>query len=228
MRAYPPPTAWAAVRRPQWQRVARAHRLGRARTAELWQQLQQPALPVPAHVVRAKARLLQVLVEQLDTSLEAVAAYRQEIDRFFTTLPAADWAKSLPGGQHGMTVPTIWAELGDAPARWQSWQHLQATAGMTPVTARSGKQCLVYFRFACNTHLRHAVDTLAFVSLPRSAWARAAYDQQRTRGHSHHRALRAVGAKWLKILFTMWRHQAPYDEQFHLANIGKQHLRQVA
>ena len=228
LRAYPTPTALATLRVSQWQRFARAHRLGQARTAELWQQLQQPALPVPAHVMRAKARLLQVLVAQLDTSLEAVATYRQEIDRFFTTLPAADWAKSLPGGQHGMTVPTILAELGDAPARWQSWQHLQATAGMTPVTARSGKQCLVYFRFACNTHLRHAVDTLAFVSLQRSVWAQALYQQHRNRGQRHHRALRAVGAKWLKIIFTMWTHHAPYDEQYHLANIAKQHLRRVA
>ncbi len=228
VRAYPTPTAVAALRRPQWQRFARAHRLGQARTAKLWQQLQPPALPVPAHVIRAKARLVEVLVEQLSTVVAALARYQTEIHRFFAALPAAKWAKTLPGGRQGLTVPRICAELGDALGRWQSWQHLQAYAGMVPVTKRSGTQCLIRFRFACNAQLRAAVDTLAFVSLPRSAWARAAYDQQRTRGHSHHRALRAVGAKWLKILFTMWRHQAPYDEQFHLANIGKQHLRQVA
>ena len=228
LRAYPTPTALATVRRREWARFARAHRLGAARTTALWEQLHQPTVPVPAHVIRAKARVVQVLVEQLDIVVKATASYHEEIVCFFAALPAAEWMRSLPGGQQGLMVPTIWAELGDAPGRWQSWQHLQAYAGMVPVTERSGKQHRVRFRFACNTQLRYALDRLAFCSLQRSEWARAAYDRQRTRGHRHHRALRAVGAKWLKIIFTMWTHQAPYDEQFHLANIGKQHLRQVA
>ena len=228
LRAYPAPTALATVRRPQWQRFARAHRIGEARTAEWWEILQQPTLPVPEHVIRAKARLVHVLVEQLDTVVPAVATYQEEIDRFFAALPAAEWAKSLPGGRHGMLVPTIWAELGDVAGRWQSVPHLQAHAGAVPVTERSGKQQRVRFRFACNTHLRYALDRLAFCSLQRSEWARAYYRRQRSRGHSHHRALRALSAKWAKIIFVMWRHHRPYEEQYHLANMTKQHLRQVA
>lgn len=228
LRAYPTPTALATVRRREWERFARAHRLGAARTTELWEQLHQPTVPVPTHVIRAKARVVQVLAEQLDTVVKATASYHEEIARFFAALPAAEWMTSLPGGQHGLMVPTIWAELGDAPGRWQSVAHLQAHAGMVPVTEQSGKQHVVRFRFACNTQLRYALDRLAFCSLQHSDWARAAYDRQRKRGHRHHRALRAVGAKWLKIIFTMSKHQAPYDEQYHLANIARQHLRQVA
>jgi hypothetical protein len=48
---------------------------------------------------------------------------------------------------------------------------------------------------------------------------------QRARGHSHHRALRALGAKWLKIIFVMWERQVPYDEQYHLATMTRQQLR---
>jgi hypothetical protein len=40
--------------------------------------------------------------------------------------------------------------------------------------------------------------------------------------------LRALGAKWLKIIFVMWRDHKPYDEQFHLANIALQKMRQAA
>ncbi len=228
LRTYPTPTAVATLRRREWERFARAHRLGAARTTALWEQLHQPTVPVPAHVIRAKARVVLVLVEQLDTVVTAIASYHEEIARFFATLPAAEWMRSLPGGQHGLMVPTIWAELGDAPGRWQSVAHLQAQAGMVPVTKRSGKQHLVRFRFACNTHLRYALDRLAFCSLQRSEWARAYYHQQRKRGHRHHRALRALGAKWLKIIFTMWIQHRPYDEQYHLANMATQHLRQVA
>ena len=32
-----------------------------------------------------------------------------------------------------------------------------------------------------------------------------------------HQALRALGAKWRKIIFAMWQRQVPYDEQYHLA-----------
>ena len=59
-----------------------------------------------------------------------------------------------------------------------------------------------------------------------SAWARAYYDQQRARGHSHHQALRALGAKWLKIIFVMCERHVPYDEQYHLATMTRQQLRQ--
>ena len=211
----------------QWQRWARAHRLPEARTGELWAVLRQPQLPVPAHVVRAKARLMHTLMEQLRPVVAAVAQYRKAIDDFFASMPAAQWARTLPIGKHGITAPTLWARLGDAPGRWASFRHLQAHAGTVPVTKRSGKQQrVVQFRFACDKALRHVVDQVAYLSLLSSAWARPYYDQQRARGHSHRQALRALGAKWLKIIFVMWQRQVPYDEQYHLATMTRQQLRQ--
>ena len=90
------------------------------------------------------------------------------------------------------------------------------------MTKRSGKQQLVHFRFACDKSLRYIIDHVASLSLLSSAWARAYYDQQRARGHSHRQALRALGAKWLKIIFVMWQRQVPYDEQYHLATMARQ------
>jgi transposase len=225
LQAYPTPEALARLTAQQWQRWAKAHRLSDARAAELWAVLQQPQLPVPAHVVRAKARLMLTLVAALAPVAEAVAAYRQAIDDFFGRMPAAHWARTLPVGERGITVPTLWARLGDAPARWASFRHLQAQAGTVPVTKRSGKQQVVTFRFACDKSLRYVVDQVAFLSLQRSEWARAYYDQQRARGHRHRHALRALGAKWLKIIFVMWQWQVPYDEQHHLATMARQALR---
>jgi hypothetical protein len=95
-----------------------------------------------------------------------------------------------------------------------------------PVTKRSGKQQVVHFRFACDTALRYVVDRVAFLSLRSSEWARAYYDQQRARGHTHRRALRALAAKWVKVIFAMWERQVPYDEQYHLATMARQQLRQ--
>jgi Transposase/Transposase IS116/IS110/IS902 family len=226
LQAYPTPAAVTGLTERKWQRWARAHRLSEGRTQELWDVLQQPQLPVPVHVVRAKARLMQTLVAQLLPVVAAVGQYRETIEDFFASLPAAQWVRSLPIGKHGITAPTLWARLGDAPGRWESFRHLQAQAGTVPVTKRSGKQQRVQFRLACDKALRYVVDQVAFLSLLSSEWARAYYDQQRARGHSHRQALRALGAKWLKIVFIMWQRQVPYDEQYHLATMTRQQLRQ--
>ena len=226
LEAYPTPEAVIALTERQWQRWARAHRLSEARTLELWNVLQRPQLPVPAHVVRAKARLMRTLVAELAAVVAAVSEYREAIEDFFARMPTAQWIRTLPIGDHGITAPTLWARLGDAPERWESFRHLQAQAGAVPVTKRSGQQRFVQFRFACDKPLRYIVDQVAFLSLQRNEWARAYYDQQRVRGHSHRQALRALGAKWLKIIFVMWKRQASYDDQYHLASMARQLLRQ--
>jgi len=228
LQAYPTPQALAALTPEAWQHWAREHRLGKARTQEAWETLRHPQLPVPPHVVRAKARLLQVLVEELALTARAVDDYREAVEAFFATMPGAEQARTLPAGKSGITVPLLWAELGDAPGRWESFQHLQAEAGSVPATVRSGKQHLVQFRFACNTHLRYAVHQLAWLSVGRCEWARGSYKEQRTRGHAHHRAVRALGAKWLKIIFVMWSRQVPYNETYHLATMARQQLRRAA
>jgi len=223
---YPTPRTLQAVSARQWQRWARQQHLSADRTAALWTIVQRPQLAVPAHVERLKARRLAVLVDQLALTRAAVDSYRQAVQDFFASMPAAKWAGTLPAGQRGTTVPALWAELGDAPGRWQTAQHLQGHAGAVPVTERSGKACVVKFRFACNTHLRAALQQFAFLSLRRSEWARAYYDRCRARGHAHQHALRALGAKWLKIIFALWTRQLPYSEQHHLASIARHHLRQ--
>jgi hypothetical protein len=136
LQRFPTPEALGQLTERQWQRWAKAQHLSAARTQELWGLLQAAQLPVPAHVVRAEARWMQALVKQLAPVVDEAAAYRREIETFFAALPAATWARTLPAGQGGITVPTLWARLGDARGRWSSFRHLQAQAGMVPVTVR--------------------------------------------------------------------------------------------
>jgi transposase len=226
---YSTPGALSELSRRKWNRFAkREHHLGEERCKELWEKLSQPQLKIPEHVVRAKAQLLLVLVIQLRSLTEAVKSYSEEVERFFASMPAAEFVKTLPGGKSGTTVPMLWAELGDAKSRWQSFRHLQAEAGGVPVTKVSGKSRVVQFRFACNKLLRYASYWFSFNSLNRCEWANKYYRDQRAKGHSHPQALRALGAKWLKIIFVMWRDHKPYDENFHLANIARQQMRQAA
>jgi hypothetical protein len=228
LRAYPTPAALSALTERSWTRWARAHRLQAERAAALWVVLQRPQLSVPAHVVRVHARGLRALLEHLAVTRRTVQTYCEAIADFFASMPAAKWAASLPGGESGTTVPSLYAELGDAAGRWQTFRQLQGHGGTVPVTARSGKQVLVRFRFASNLHLRHTVHQFAFQSLTKSEWARKYYDRCRKRGHGHHHALRALAAKWLKIIFVLWTRQVAYDETYHLATMARQHLRQTA
>lgn len=229
LKQYPTPQALSKLSRKHWNRLAkREHHLGEARCQELWEKLNQPQLKVPEHVIRAKAKLVTVLVVQLEALLPAVETYSEEVQRFFAATPAAKLVQTLPGGKSGTTVPLLWAELGDAKSRWESFRHLQAEAGVVPVTRASGKSRFVEFRFACNKLLRYASYWLSFISLNRCEWANKYYRDQRAKGHTHHQALRALGAKWLKIIFVMWRDHKPYDENYHLANIARQKMRQAA
>ena len=229
LQQYPTPRALSELTRRKWNRFAkREHHLGEERCKELWEKLSQPQLKIPEHVVRAKAQLLLVLVSQLKSLAEAVKNYSEEVERFFASMPAANLVKTLPGGKSGTTVPMLWAELGDAKNRWQSFRPLQAEAGGVPVTKASGKSRVVQFRFACNKLLRYASYWFSFNSLNRCEWANKYYRDQRAKGHSHPQALRALGAKWLKIIFVMWRDHKPYDENYHLANIARQKMRQAA
>jgi len=229
VQAYPTPQELSKITRREWKRFARDnHHLSEVRWQELWDKINKPQITIPEHVVRAKAKLLRALVLQLEVAAKAVHDYSQDVERFFADMPAAKIARTLPGAKSGTTMPTLWAELGDAKNRWNSFRHLQAEAGTVPVTKASGKSRVVQFRFACNKHLRHAVYWFAFNSLTRCEWANKYYRHQRAKGHNKHRALRDLGAKWLKIIFVMWRDHKPYDENYHLANIARQTMRQAA
>ena len=92
-----------------------------------------------------------------------------------------------------------------------------------PVTKASGKSSCGPFPLRLRQkHLRYLMRWFSFVSLNNSEWAKLYYRSQRDKGHNHPQALRALAAKWLKIIFVMWRDHKPYDEKFHLANIALQ------
>jgi transposase len=89
----------------------------------------------------------------------------------------------------------------------------------SPVTRRSGRsELVVATRLACNRYLADAVQQWAFCSLRCSGWAREFYDTQRARGKTHHPALRALGNRWLEILWHCLIRDQLYDEATHIAN----------
>jgi hypothetical protein len=110
-------------------------------------------------------------------------------------------------------------EIGDHPEQGETPNPRQCDAGSAPVTRRSGKsELVVAHRLACNRQLANAVQPWAFCSISRSAWAGELYDSQRARGRGHHAALRALGNRWLEVLWHCLERSISYDEAVHLAN----------
>lgn len=114
--------------------------------------------------------------------------------------------------------------MGDNKERYLEAREVQCEAGTAPITDKSGKIKIVKIRFACRKFFRNTMYQFAFSSLKQSLWARNFYDNQRTRGKTHTQALRALGNKWLKIIFHLWKNNLLYDENRHLADIMRQQL----
>lgn len=134
---------------------------------------------------------------------------------------------SFPGGEIYLSfaglgdrlAARVAGEIGDHIDYFTSPNALQCYAGKAPVTRRSGKsEFVVAHRLACNRHLRDAVQTWAFCSLGRSDWAREFYDSHRARGKTHHATLRALGNRWLEVLWHCLTKGVFYDEAIHAAN----------
>ncbi len=110
-------------------------------------------------------------------------------------------------------------EIGDPPQQFSSPNSLQCYAGKAAVTRRSGKsEFVVAHRLACNRHLPDAVQQWAFCSLKESGWAREFYDAKRAAGKTHNASLRALGNRWLEVLWHCLKNRTRYDEALHVAN----------
>lgn len=107
----------------------------------------------------------------------------------------------------------VLGEFGDAPNRYVDAKSRKNYSGMSPITRASGKHHVVLARYARNKRLADACHLWAFAALTASPGARTFYDQRRTNGDTHHRALRALGNRLVGILHGCLRHGTLYNEQ---------------
>ncbi len=188
------------------------------------------------YLVRAKADTIRLAA----TQLLAIGRQRRAWERRMGELllgtprqgrdhqPRGDGrGKGFPGGEIYLSFPglgdrlaaRIAGEIGDHPESFDTPNSLQCYAGKAPVTRRSGKsELVVACRLAHNRYLGGAAQQWAFCSLKRSGWAREFYDSQRARGKGHQAALRALGNRWLEILWHCLHKAVLYDEAVHVVN----------
>jgi transposase len=187
-------------------------------------------------LVRAKADTIRLTATQLLVIGAQRRAWEQPMAELLVGAPRIGRAKqpreerpgqALPGGKVYLSFPglgdrlaaRVAGEIGDHPQQFGSPNALACYAGKAPVTRRSGKsELVVATRLACNRYLANAVQQWAFCSLRRSTWAREFYDTQRARGKTHHAALRALGNRWLEILWHCLMRGQRSNEALHIAN----------
>jgi len=232
---WPTAAALAAASREEIIEFGRAQRTGYlARFADqIAAALAEDHFTAPPHLVRAKVDTIRLTARQLllidaqrrawekrmgELLLGAHAGQQQAEDQPGQAFPGGEIYLSFPGLGRRLAA-RIAGEAGEHIGQFTTPNSLQCYAGRAPVTRRSGKRDLVVaHRLACNRYLADAVHKWAFASLRRSAWASDFYDAQRARGKSHHAALRALGNRWLEVLWHCLTHDVPYDEAVHAAN----------
>jgi transposase len=188
------------------------------------------------YLIRAKADTIRLTATQLLAIGTQRRVWEKRMGQLLLGAPRTRRTKTdqdnppgqaVPGGEIYLSFPglgdrlaaRVAGEIGDHIEQFDSPNALACYAGKAPVTRRSGKsEYVVACRLACNRYLRDAVQQWAFCSLQRSGWAREFYDRHIADHHSHHAALRALGNRWLEVLWHCLRRGVRYAETLHAAN----------
>jgi len=169
------------------------------------------SLAAPDAVVAAFAATTRAQVAILTALNEQITALEIELTAHFEQHPDADIYLSLPG--LGVILGArVLAEFGDDPNRYVNAKSRKNYAGTSPITRASGTRHVALARFVRPSRLADALDQWAFCSLRTSAGCRAFYDHRRSRGDTHHQALRALGNRLVGILHGCLTHHTTYDE----------------
>lgn len=228
----------ATASRQEIEEFARSRRHGwPGRFSEhLTQAMAEPQLPVRPELARAKAGTIRLAAAQLLLLRAQRKAWERRMGELLLGAPRTgrdktpkdpDPGKAFPGGEIYLSMPglgdrlaaRVAGEIGEHPEQFTTPNALQCYAGRAPVTRRSGRsEFIIARRLAYNRHLGEAVQQWAFCSLNRSAWAREFYDSKIAGGKGHHAALRALGNRWLEVLWHCLHLGIPYDEAIHTAN----------
>lgn len=174
------------------------------------EKLHQPGLQADTITTRTKSRLMLVLIGQLLSLIEQIAAYDKAIEDLFLTHADSQIFASLPRAGKRL-APRLLAELGDDRDRYQDARSLQALAGTAPVLYQSGTYQKAHRRSACLKPLRNALYLFAWQSTRSEPWALEYYRRKRKEGKSHSVAVRALSNLWLRIIYAMWTSKQPYQ-----------------
>lgn len=222
----PTPAQLRGVKTKQVDEILRKHRIRRISKEEVLAQLRKEPLPVAPGVAEAATEHVALIIPQLRVAYAQMQHCHRRIEEIVERLGSTPPDDKNPDGSgkslysdvkvvdslKGAGALFVATMFGEAYALVQARDlaSVRAQSGIAPVTQQSGKTRHVQMRKACNRRLRAALFHLAAVNIQYDARSRALYDDARARGQSRGRALRAVGDRLLRILFSMLRNNTTY------------------
>ncbi len=165
-----------------------------------------------------QVQLLVALLRPLQKHLLAIEA---EIATAFAAHPEADLFRALPGAGPAL-APRLLVAFGTDRTRYPDAASLQKYAGVAPVREQSGRQVWVHWRWNAPKFLRQTFVEWAGQTIPKCAWAKAYYLQQKRAGKRHQTILRSLAFKWIRILWRCWTDRVPYDDAHYVAALHRQ------
>ena len=185
----------------------------------IYESLQQPSLRAPKELEEVHQTIVLSLVPVIRSLRDEIEKLANEIGKEFKHNPAHEIFSSLPTGE--ITAARLNGELGSDGTRYPTREYVQTAAGTAPVTRRSGKTIVIFFRWQCNKHLRAAFQDLARESVKQCAWARQYFAEQMRLGHKPSRAYRALANRWAAIIWKMLQER----ECFNQSRLDKSQLK---
>jgi transposase len=178
----------------------------------------RPLTSDPA-VIEPAVLMVRTLLGMVEVLRQGISDMEGAIGQLFAAHPDAAIFASFPGAGPAL-APRLLAAFGSDRSRFTSAAEVQTFSGIAPVVSQSGKSKWIHFRWACPKFLRQTFHEFAGLSIQFCEWARAYYDQQRSKGQGHHAAVRSLAFKWIRVLFACWRDRTPYSEPRYTAHLA--------
>jgi transposase len=166
-------------------------------------------------VIEPNQLLVEVLIAQFKVLLKGIESLDKVIKKAYKAQDDKVIFDSFPGAGPQL-APRLLVALGSDRDRYDDASELQKYAGIAPVMERSGKKMWTHWRYSCPTFLRQTFVEWAGLSIRYSFWAKAYYEQQKSKGKPHNSIIRSLAFKWIRIVFRCWKTHTPYDESKYL------------
>ena len=171
-------------------------------------------------VIEPNQLLVGVLIAQFKVLLKGIESLDKVIKQAYKAQQDKVIFDSLPGAGPQL-APRLLVAFGSNRDRYNNASELQKYAGVAPVIERSGKKMWTHWRYSCPTFLRQTFVEWAGFSIRYSFWAKAYYEQQKSKGKPHNSIIRSLAFKWIRIVFRCWKTKTPYDESKYLAALKR-------
>jgi transposase len=198
------------------EKISEVKYIGAVRKKCLYGHLNAETIHFDSDREKGLSRRVIILAEQILKLNESISELEKDVAALYERHEMQPVFSSLPGAGKRL-APRLLTSFGDNRDRFESYQSVQCYAGTAPVTEKSGKSFFsVKMRRACNKTFKDDIYQFANCSLKQEPWAMQFYQEQKSNGKSHSRAVRALGNKWLKIIYRMWKDGVQYDRNVFL------------